>query len=110
MAAAPTLDREEIKAYALKLCLDFNYAKLDGQVPSASKDKSYLLLEYQLDEIRPRARTKLHAFVTSQTANYALAQVPMKDEAGHGPFNKIFSQCMGFYRSKALEDFIARQR
>ena len=100
---------DEIKSYALKLCLDSNYDRSGGYVARKLKDESYLTLKYQLDEYRPGADRRLKAFVESSTADYYRAQVPMKDEEGRGPFNRIFEQCMGFYRSRALADFIKRE-
>ena len=100
---------DQLKAYALKLCLDGNYERIGTYVARELRDESYLMLEYQLDEYRPNADKRLKAFVDSSTADYYLAQVPMKDEEGRGPFNRIFEQCMGFYRSRALADFVKRE-
>ncbi|HEX5752996.1 MAG TPA: hypothetical protein VFZ09_42740 [Archangium sp.] len=103
-------DPEALKAYALKLCLDSNYAKVGTLGPGAEKDRSYLLLQYALDNSRPKARQRLESFVKTTTADYYLAEVPMKDEGNVGPFNKIFAQCMDFYHSPALKKFLARDR
>lgn len=108
-AARPITHAADVKAYALKLCLDGNYAKLGVQGTAETKDMSFLLLGYQLDESRPKVLDRLKSFVNTATENYALAQVSMKDEAKRGPFNKVFIQCMKFYHSRALDGFVQKQ-
>ena len=73
------------------------------------RDRSYLLTTYALDNAKTGATDRLHRFVAEQTADFHRAEVPMKDEARRGPFNRIFAQCMAFYRSPALNAFIAQE-
>ncbi|RDY68396.1 hypothetical protein DX912_06995 [Lysobacter soli] len=108
-AAQPRISVDDAKAHALKLCLDGNYERSGGYVAREVRDESYLTLRYQLSDRRQNAGKRLAAFVESSTSNYYRAQLPMKDEEGRGPFNRIFEQCMGFYRSRALADFIKRE-
>jgi hypothetical protein len=108
-AAQPKISIEDAKAYALKICLDRNYERTGGYVARDLKDESYLPLRYQLSKRRPDAEKRLRAFTESSTADYYLAQVPMKDEDGRRPFNKVFALCVTFYRSKELNDFLSRE-
>lgn len=109
MAATPAAT-EDVKAYALQLCLDQNYERSGRLESDQLRDRSYLLTTYALDNAKPGATARLRAFVAQQTADYHRGEVPMKDEARRGPFTRIFAQCMAFYRSPALRDFVARQR
>ncbi|WP_259151906.1 hypothetical protein [Xanthomonas sp. 3793] len=109
MAATPAAT-EDVKAYALQLCLDQNYERSGRLESDQLRDRSYLLTTYALDNAKPGATARLQAFVAQQTADYHRGEVPMKDEARRGPFTRIFAQCMAFYRSPALRDFVARQR
>lgn len=109
LAAQPKFSIEEAKAYALKLCLDTNYERGGMYSPRDLKDESYLTLRNQLSDLNPNADRRLRAFVEASTFNYYLAQVPTKDEEGRGPFNKIFAQCMSFYRGKALSGYLLRE-
>ena len=108
-AAQPKISTEEAKAYALKLCLDGNYERSGRYMPRDLKDESYRPLQNKRSDWVKGADKRLRAFVESSTLNYYRAQVPMKDEEGRGPFNRIFEQCMGFYRSRALADFVIRE-
>ncbi|WP_115049358.1 hypothetical protein [Xanthomonas arboricola] len=108
-AAGKPADRNDIKAYALQLCLDNNYERSGKYTSDQLRDRSYLLTTYALDNARTGATDRLQRFVAERTADFHRAEVPMKDEARRGPFNRIFAQCMAFYRSPALNDFIARE-
>ncbi|MEG8130631.1 hypothetical protein [Xanthomonas hortorum] len=107
-AAGKPANREEVKAYALQLCLDNNYERSGKYASDQLRDRSYLLTTYALDNAKAGAPDRLHRYVAEQTEDFYRAEVPMKDEARRGPFNRIFAQCMGFYRSPALSEFIAQ--
>ncbi|MCL1550655.1 hypothetical protein [Xanthomonas nasturtii] len=109
LAAGKPADREDIKAYALQRCLDNNYARSGKYAPDQLRDRSYLLTTYAMDNAKAGATDRLHRFVDANTADFDNGEVPMKDEARRGPFNRIFVQCMAFYRSPALTQFIARE-
>ncbi|MEA9581457.1 hypothetical protein VC218_21970 [Xanthomonas nasturtii] len=109
IAATPAA-AEDVKAYALQLCLQQNYERSGRLEPDQLRDRSYLLTTYALDNAKPGATGRLQTFVAQQTADYHRGEVPMKDEARRGPFTTIFAQCMAFYRSPALRDFVAKQR
>ncbi|ATS22036.1 hypothetical protein PK69_04605 [Xanthomonas phaseoli pv. phaseoli] len=109
MAAGKPADREDIKAYALQRCLDNNYTRSGKYAPDQLRDRSYLLTTYAMDNAKAGATDRLHRFVDASTAGLDKREVPMKDEARRGPFNRIFAQCMAFYRSPALHQFIARE-
>ena len=108
-AAGKPANREDVKAYALQLCLDNNYARSGKYSSDQLRDRSYLLTTYALDNAKAGATDRLHRYVVEQTADFDRAEVPMKDEARRGPFNRIFAQCMAFYRSPALSEFIAHK-
>ncbi|APP74861.1 hypothetical protein [Xanthomonas vesicatoria] len=108
MASTPAA-AEDVKAYALQLCLEQNYERSSRLEPDQLRDRSYLLTTYALDNAKPGTTGRLQAFVAQQTADYHRTEVPMKDEARRGPFTKIFARCMTFYRSPALRDFVAKQ-
>ncbi|MBZ2847777.1 hypothetical protein IPS18_06335 [Xanthomonas perforans] len=109
LAAGKRADREDIKAYALQRCLDNNYTRSSKYAPDQLRDRSYLLTTYAMDNAKVGATDRLHRFVDASTAGFDKREVPMKDEARCGPFNRIFAQCMAFYRSPALDEFIARE-
>ncbi|NIK09857.1 hypothetical protein FHY11_003389 [Xanthomonas arboricola] len=108
-AAGAPANRDDVKAYALQLCLDNNYEHSGKYTSDQLRDRSYLLTTYALDNAKVGATERLHRFVAEQTADFHRAEVPMKDEARRGPFNRIFAQCMAFYRSPALNEFIAHK-
>ncbi|WP_126946357.1 hypothetical protein [Xanthomonas sp. BRIP62409] len=108
-AAGAPANRDDVKAYALQLCLDNNYERSGKYTSDQLRDRSYLLTTYALDNAKVGATERLHRFVAEQTAGFHRAEVPMKDEARRGPFNRIFAQCMAFYRSPALNAFIAHK-
>ncbi|CAD7383961.1 hypothetical protein [Xanthomonas arboricola] len=108
-AAGKPANRDDVKAYALQLCLDNNYQRSGKYTADQLRDRSYLLTSYALDNAKTGATDRLHRFVAERTADFHRAEVPMKDEARRGPFNRIFAQCMAFYRSPALNEFIARE-
>ncbi|MBB3778558.1 hypothetical protein FHY16_001301 [Xanthomonas campestris] len=108
-AAGAPANRDDVKAYALQLCLDNNYERSGKYTSDQLRDRSYLLTTYALDNAKVGATERLHRFVAEQTADFHRAEVPMKDEARRGPFNRIFAQCMAFYRSTALNEFIAHK-
>ncbi|PPT76900.1 hypothetical protein XaplCFBP3122_07640 [Xanthomonas arboricola pv. populi] len=108
-AAGKPATRDDVKAYALQLCLDNNYERSGKYTSDQLRDRSYLLTTYALDNTKAGATDRLHRFVAEQTADFHRAEVPMKDEARRGPFNRIFAQCMAFYRSPALNEFIAQK-
>ncbi|CAD1794240.1 hypothetical protein XSP_002909 [Xanthomonas euroxanthea] len=108
-AAGAPANRDDVKAYALQLCLDNNYERSGKYTSDQLRDRSYLLTTYALDNAKVGATERLHRFVGEQTADFHRAEVPMKDEARRGPFNRIFAQCMAFYRSPALNEFIAHK-
>lgn len=97
---------EDVKAYALQLCLDINYERAGKYKAGDLKDQSFLALRYKLSD---RSDRRLESFVRSRTGNFHLGQVPLKDEEGRGPFNGIFGQCMEFYRSKELQRFVTQE-
>ncbi|USI99685.1 hypothetical protein MUG10_16900 [Xanthomonas prunicola] len=109
LAAGKQADREDIKAYALQRCLDNNYTRSGKYAPDQLRDRSYLLTTYAMDNAKAGATDRLHRFVDASTAGFDKSEVPMKDQARRGPFNRIFAQCMAFYRSPALNQFIARE-
>ena len=74
------------------------------------RDRSFLTTTYALDNARAGATARLHEFVAKQTADFHRAEVPMKDEQRLGPYNRIFAQCMAFYRSAPLSEFVQRLR
>ena len=100
---------DQIKAYALQLCLDTNYERAGKYAASSLKDESFRVLKYTLWNRDRNSPRRLESFVTTMTSNYYLGRVPLKDEEGRGPFNAIFGQCMAFYRSRALSNFIATE-
>ncbi len=73
------------------------------------RDRSYLLTTYAMDNAKTGATDRLNRFVDASTADFGNKTMPMKDEARRGLFNAIFAQCMDFYRSPALADFIAHR-
>ncbi|CCF70253.1 putative uncharacterized protein [Xanthomonas citri pv. punicae str. LMG 859] len=109
LAAGKPADREDIKAYALQRCLDDNYTHSGKYAPDQLRDRSYLLTTYAMDNAKAGATDRLHRFVDANTAGLDKREAPMKDEARRGPFNRIFAQCLAFYRSQALDQFIARE-
>ncbi|KPL48245.1 hypothetical protein XAXN_14830 [Xanthomonas axonopodis] len=109
LAAGKPADREDIKAYALQRCLDNNYTRSGKYATDQLRDRSYLLTTYAMDNAKTGATDRLHRFVDANTAGLDKSEVPMKDEVRRGPFNRIFAQCMVFYRSPALNQFIARE-
>ncbi|KGE51633.1 hypothetical protein WCN79_16165 [Xanthomonas axonopodis pv. vasculorum] len=109
LAAGKPADREAIKAYALQRCLDNNYTRNGKYAIDPLRDRSYLLTTYAMDNAKTGATDRLHRFVDANTAGLDKSEVPMKDETRRGPFNRIFAQCMVFYRSPALNQFIARE-
>lgn len=108
-AAGKPADREDIKGYALQRCLDNNYTRSGKYAPDQLRDRSYLLTTYAMDNAKAGATERLQRFVDASTAGFDKREVPMKDEARRGPFNRIFAQCMAFYRSPALNQFVARE-
>ncbi|PPV05085.1 hypothetical protein XBLMG947_3707 [Xanthomonas bromi] len=110
LAAGKPADREDIKAYALQRCLDNNDAHSGTYARDQLRDRSYLLTTYAMDNAKAGATDRLHRVVDASTSGFDKSEVPMKDEARRGPFNRIFAQCMAFYRSRALNQFIARER
>lgn len=82
-------------------------AKAQGRSETALS--SYLLLQGEWEERTPGVTKRLQDFADAATRDYALAQVPLKDEDGKGPFNQVFIQCMKFFRSSALADFIGKE-
>ncbi|ASK91489.1 hypothetical protein KWH04_03495 [Xanthomonas campestris pv. trichodesmae] len=109
LAAGKPADREDIKAYALQRCLDDNYTRSGKYAPDQLRDRSYLLTTYAMDNAKAGATDRLQRFVDANTGGLDKREVPMKDQARRGPFNRIFAQCMAFYRSPALNQFIARE-
>ncbi|MBB3833484.1 hypothetical protein FHR55_001694 [Xanthomonas arboricola] len=109
LAAGKPANPDEVKAYALQRCLDTNYVRSGKYAQDQLRDRSYLLTTYAMDNAKAGATDRLQRFVDASTAEFDRSEVPMKDEARRGPFNAIFARCMGFYRSPALADFIARQ-
>lgn len=99
---------EEIKQIALQECLDTNYIKANLYSNDGLKDRSYLTQIYALDNSSPKYVKALHSFVEEKTGQFYKAQVPLKDEEARGPFNRVFSQCMNFYHSKDLDNFIKK--
>ena len=63
-----------------------------------------------LSEIWPTMSETDKERVAKQTADFHRAEVPMKDEQRLGPYNRIFAQCMAFYRSAPLSEFVQRLR
>ncbi|MCC3253444.1 MULTISPECIES: hypothetical protein [Xanthomonas] len=110
MAAAKPANSEDVKAYALQLCLDANYQRAGKYAEDQLRDRSFLTTTYALDNARAGATARLHEFVAKQTADFHRAEVPMKDEQRLGPYNRIFAQCMAFYRSAPLSEFVQRLR
>ncbi|MBB4721941.1 hypothetical protein FHY31_000238 [Xanthomonas euvesicatoria] len=109
LAAGKPADREDIKAYALQRCLDDNYTRSGKYAPDQLRDRSYLLTTYAMDNAKAGATDRLQRFVDANTGGLDKREVPMKDQARRGPFNRIFAQCMAFYRSPTLNQFIARE-
>lgn len=110
MAAAKPANSEDVKAYALQLCLDANYQRAGKYAEDQLRDRSFLTTTYALDNARAGATARLHEFVAKQTADFDRAEVAMKDEQRLGPYNRIFAQCMAFYRSAPLSEFVQRLR
>lgn len=111
IAAKPApIPVDDLRDYALKRCLDSNYAKLGDIGKGARNDRSLLLLEYRMDNEVPGLRDGLIAFVEKTTADYFRAEVSMKDESHQGPYSRVFVQCMDFHRSAALRAFIEARR
>ncbi|KOR46976.1 hypothetical protein ADT25_05700 [Xanthomonas oryzae] len=108
LAAGKPADREDITAYALQRCLDNNDTRSGNYAADQLRDLSYLLTTYAMDNAKAGATDRLHRFVDANTAGLDESEVPMKDEARRGAFDRIFVHCMAFYRLPALNQFIAR--
>lgn len=94
---------------ALQRCLDLNYTKFGAYGRGALKDAS-LWTHYAYGPEAPVVEmpyeVDLMDYVDKLTGHYYEADVPLSPDAGPGPHNAIFGQCMRFYKSTALRRFI----
>ena len=60
MAAAKPANSEDVKAYALQLCLDANYQRAGKYAEDQLRDRSFLTTTYALDNARAGATARLH--------------------------------------------------
>lgn len=94
---------------ALQHCLDLNYTKFGAYASGALKDASvWTHYAYAPEEpvVGMPYAVDLMDYVTKVTGHYYEFDVPLSPDAGPGPHNAIFGQCMRFYKSTALRRFI----
>lgn len=94
---------------ALQHCLDLNYTRFGVYKEGALKDAS-LWTHYAYAPEEPVVAmpyaVDLADYVEKTTGHYYEKDVPLSPDAGPGPHNSIFGQCMAFSRSAALRRFI----
>lgn len=114
LISSPTQARESrfisaARDLALQRCLDLNYARFGVYQAGALKDAS-LWTHYAYAPEEPVVAmpyaVDLADYVEKTAGHYYEDDVPLSPEAGPGPHNSIFGQCMHFYRSTALRRFI----
>ena len=99
-------DVERVKQRALQECLNNNYQALHAYNPHDLNDRSYFLEGVLLDKDGTDRRSRgLSNFVKQHTATFHTAELPFKSENGTR-YNDVFAQCMGFYHSPELNQFI----
>lgn len=88
--------------YALKVCLDNNYEKINAYRREDLKDYSSFNIK-NVDQ-----QLLLSDFVKANTNAFYKENLPIHIESSPPPYNAIFQKCIGFYNSEKLKIFIKK--
>ncbi len=97
----------DMRALAMKECLDINYEKIGAYKRKQLKDYSFWAFNYGKDhEYSIEGIDALNAFVLQQTGDFYKESLPIKADGAKLPFTAIFARCITFYESKELKEFV----
>ena len=95
----------EVKKYALNKCINYNYQKIDTTFYKTYKDASGIQISINgkfLEDAELKA--KIIDYTINTTGLYYLQKNNLYFETGDK--NIIFCNCLNFYESKKLDEFI----
>lgn len=90
--------------FALKVCLDDNYEKINAYKRVDLKDYSSFNLGGAEKQIA------LSNFVEANTADFYKESLPIHIESRPPPYHAIFQRCIEFYKSDKLKKFIQKNK
>ena len=90
--------------FALKVCLDDNYEKINAYKRTDLKDYS----SFNLGEAEKQI--SLINFIEANTADFYRENLPIHSEVRPPPYLAIFQKCMEFYKSDKLKKFIQKNK
>ena len=90
--------------FALKVCLDDNYEKINAYQRQNLRD-------YSSFDIRlPEQQIALSNFVKANTGSFYKESLPIHIESRPPPYHAIFQRCIEFYKSDKLKKFIQKNK
>lgn len=90
--------------FALKVCLDDNYEKINAYQRNGLKDYSSFNIRL------PEQQIALSNFVKANTGYFHKESLPIHIESRPPPYHAIFQRCMEFYKSEKLRKFVQKNK
>lgn len=103
-AYAEKLKKLTQQDFALKVCLDDNYEKINAYQREGLKDYSSFNIRL------PEQQIALSNFVKANTGYFYKESLPIHIESRPPPYHAIFQRCMEFYKSEKLRKFVQKNK